>query len=166
MKNGLLKRSAFISVLCIGVLASMIITANAAGNKAASIFTANENGQTYGAMTSESTELPDLILAEGIADNDSMKGMSGSNVIVGYVLKSDVYGGTGPLAKPQTPEETIVYMEQLKELAKEAIAKGEEYVYYIPLYDKDGVTVIGKSGVSIPNSIREELGVGLPGDEG
>jgi hypothetical protein len=102
-RKRLFNRRTLIFILCIGALASLVITVNAAGDKAGSIYPTNENGQTYGAVTSDYTGQPDLILARGIADD-------GKNEVTGYVLKSDLEGN-GPLPKPQTPEEVLIYME-------------------------------------------------------
>lgn len=74
----------------------------------------NENGQTYG---------PAIYTAPPEAHPDLMAaiGMEGT---LGYVLYSDL---EGPL--PRTPEE--------------AVKMNDNPPRYIPLYDKDGKTVIG-----------------------
>lgn len=148
MKKAFIRRSVYILLLCIGLLASMLITVSAGGSGKTYIdFPVNENKQTYGSgihSEHENIEKPDLILAMGIDGTE------------GYVLKSDLEG-TGPLQRPQNAEEALVYNEQLEALIREAEARGEEYVYYIPLYESDGRTVIGKFGVSIPIS-RDVIG--------
>lgn len=82
-----------------------------------SFYPKNQNGQTYGSAvyaTSPETE-PDLILAFGVDGTE------------GYLLKKDMEGEL-----PNTPEEAI-------EMQNNRSPDG----YDIPLYDKDGETVIG-----------------------
>lgn len=74
----------------------------------------NENGQTYG---------PDIYNAPPGAHPDLMAAI-GIDDTSGYVLYSDL---EGPL--PRTPEE--------------AVKMNDDPPRYIPLYDKDGKTVIG-----------------------
>ena len=69
--------------------------------------------------------------------------------VEGYVLRSDL-DGTGPLDKPHNPDEALIYMEQLEALVEDAETRGDDYIYYIPLYASDGTTVIGKFGISAP----------------
>jgi len=88
-------------------------------------------------VTVQADEKTDLIPAIGIEG------------IEGYVLRSDL-DGTGPLDKPHNPDEALVYMEQLEALVKDAETRGDDYIYYIPLYASDGTTVIGKFGISAP----------------
>jgi len=68
----------------------------------------------------------------------------------GYILRSDL-DGAGHLDKPHNPDEAIEYMEQLESLVKDAETRGDDYIYYIPLYASDGITVIGKFGISNPS---------------
>ena len=79
------------------------------------VYQVNQSGQTYGKFVDPSVE-PDLISAIGI---------DGKN---GYVLSSDLIG-----SDPATPEEAVKH-----QMEKE---KGNQR---IPLYDKDGKTVIGQ----------------------
>lgn len=82
-----------------------------------SLYPKNKNGQTYGYAayaTSPETE-PDLILATGVDGTE------------GYVLKKDVDG-----EQPKTPEEAIAIQNSRSPDG-----------WDIPLYDKDGETVIG-----------------------
>ena len=97
------------------------------------IFPVNENGQTFGSG-GYGADNPDLVLAYGIDGT------------LGYVLRTDI-DGTGPLEKPNNPDEALAYMEELDKLAAEARARGESYIYTIPLYASDGRTVIGEFGV-------------------
>ncbi|WP_179088701.1 hypothetical protein [Paenibacillus amylolyticus] len=82
-----------------------------------SFYPKNKNGQTYGSAayaTSPETE-PDLILATGVDGTD------------GYLLKKDMDG-----EQPKTPEEAIAIQNSRSPDGRD-----------IPLYDKDGETVIG-----------------------
>jgi len=97
-------------------------------------FPVNAFGQTYGSG-GFGAQSPDLILATGI------------DGIVGYVLRSDLDGETGPVIRPNNPDEAALYMEKLEELAAEARARGEWFVYTIPLYASDGRTVIGEFAI-------------------
>jgi hypothetical protein len=140
MKRTLLRRGAYIALVCAGVLAALLVPAFTKSSGGYIDYPVNDNGQTYGSglhSEFEDAEAPDLIFAVGVDGTE------------GYVLKTDLEG-TGPLAKPQNPDEALAYMEQLEELANEAAARGDKYVYYIPLYESDGTTVIGQSGVSMP----------------
>lgn len=76
----------------------------------------NELGQTYGSAldATDRASQPDLILAEG---NDGT---------VGYVRKADFYE-----LEPSSPEEAV------------SMARSDR-PHIIPLYDKDGVAVIGE----------------------
>ena len=67
----------------------------------------------------------------------------GINGVEGYVYYSDLYGN-----QPSTPEEAEQYMKRLN--AEIAVAKltGRRFLRRIPLYDADGVTVIGEFGIS------------------
>ena len=107
----------------------------------------NKNGQTYGSGLHDDYDMiekPDLIHAIGI------------DGIEGYVLSADLYG-TGPLHKPQNGDEVFEYMEQMDELIKDAQARGDAYMYTIPLYDSDGMTVIGEFGIPIPIEFSQPL---------
>jgi len=88
-------------------------------------------------ITAQADEKTDLIPAIGIEG------------VEGYVLRSDL-DGTGPLDSPHNPDEALVYMDQLEALVKDAETRGDDYIYYIPLYASDGATVIGKFGISAP----------------
>ncbi|MCP1186442.1 hypothetical protein [Paenibacillus sp. 1781tsa1] len=82
-----------------------------------SLYPKNKNGQTYGSAiyaTSLETK-PDLILAIGVDGTE------------GYLLKKDMEGEL-----PNTPEEAIAMQNNRSPDG-----------YDIPLYDKDGETVIG-----------------------
>jgi len=141
MRKLSLRRGVFILLLCISVLSMVVVTANAIETRKTYVsYPQNESGQTFGSgLHSEfdNIEKPDLIQAAGIDGTE------------GYVLKSDLYG-TGPLHKPQNEEEVFIYMEQLDALIEEAKARGDKYVYTIPLYKSDGITIIGEFGISIP----------------
>ncbi len=81
----------------------------------------NASGETYGSLlyaTSPETE-PDLVKAMGVDGT------------VGYVRITDLNG-----PQPKTPEEAI------------ALSEAVSGPYTIPLYQKDGKTVIGKYEIS------------------
>ena len=75
-----------------------------------------------------------------------MKGLK--HVTKGYVYYADLERDT-----PQNPEEAKEYMERLDTLIREANERGDRYLWYIPLYASDGVTVIGSFGISNPSQI-------------
>ena len=111
----------------------------------AETFPRNERGETYGPpmVLPDGTSLePDLILTIG-------RSPDGAEEVQGYLRREDMHG-TGPLQRPKNPKEAMVYMEQLEELRQEALREGRDYIYSVPLYDSDGVTVIGYFGVGSP----------------
>lgn len=126
------------STLCIGIVVGSygVNLALAENNKentnSAPKYKVNENGQTYGSsLKAESIETePDLIWACGT------KGESG------YVKKSDLNSDM-----PKTPEEAIKITQENKAQSHE-----------IPLYDKDGKTVIGsfKINTTIVTELKAE----------
>lgn len=70
----------------------------------------------------------------------------GINGVNGYVYYSDLYGN-----QPNTPEEAVQYMENLDAEIAAAKLAGQEFLRYIPLYDADGITIIGEYGISYPD---------------
>ncbi|MDR0916547.1 MAG: hypothetical protein LBN02_05090 [Oscillospiraceae bacterium] len=144
MNNSKIKRGIFGLLLCAGLLAAVLVPLGIADAESPSTTAVNENGQTYGSghvNDPSNPDIPDLIFALGVDGTD------------GYVYKTDLYG-TGPLVKPTNLEEAVAYMAQLDALAEQAKARNDEYLYYIPLYASDGVTVIGQFGINLPS---EEL---------
>jgi hypothetical protein len=89
-----------------------------AAQEAQELYPVNESGQTYG-KSLDPLVVPDLI---------SAKGTDGKT---GYVLSSDLVG-----TDPATPEEAV--KRQL------ALEQGGHQDQVIPLYEKDGKTVIGQ----------------------
>ncbi|MGE6575951.1 peptidase M56 BlaR1 [Paenibacillus xylanexedens] len=83
--------------------------------EAQELYPVNESGQTYG-KSLDPLVIPDLILAEGTDGK------------TGYVLSSDLVG-----TDPATPEDAV----------KQQLAQ-EQDDQVIPLYEKDGKTVIGQ----------------------
>lgn len=69
----------------------------------------------------------------------------GINGVEGYVYESDIYG-----EQPNTPEEAMEYMKSLSAEILMSKKEEQEYLRYIPLYKNDGVTIIGKFGISYP----------------
>lgn len=85
-------------------------------------FKTNDNGETYGTYIDKGDgeyEEPDLIAVVGVND------------VEGYVKKVDLYDEKN---QPNNPEEAIAYMEE----------REKEGPRLIPVYEKDGKTVIGE----------------------
>lgn len=85
-------------------------------------FKTNDNGETYGTYIDKGDgewEEPDLMAVIGVND------------VEGYVKKVDLYDEEN---QPNNPEEAIAYMEKRK----------KEGPRLIPIYEKDGKTVIGE----------------------
>ena len=85
-------------------------------------FETNDNGQTYGTYIDNgdgNLQEPDLIAVVGV------------NNVEGYVRKSDLYDEKN---QPKNPDEAKAYMEK----------REKEGSRVIPVYKKDGKTVIGK----------------------
>ncbi|MDR1156815.1 MAG: hypothetical protein LBK75_00695 [Oscillospiraceae bacterium] len=133
-------RNAALIVLIIGIAIPVVATAAfASQDLLTTIFPRNDDGQTYGSGYVENPadpHTPDLILAEGI-DGE-----------IGYAYQDDLH--FGPFEQPKTAEECALYNEQLLALAYEQQANGDEYLWYIPLYESDGKTIIGQYGVGNP----------------
>ena len=151
MKKVTIKFIYLFLIVC-GVLFTFALDFYTNGTNYTSHFSVNENGQTYGSALlseNEAVRYPDLILAIGVDGTE------------GFVLRDDLEG-TGPIERPKNPEEAVIYMEQLNELIYEAeanaMAEGlelhEVFLYYIPLYASDGITVIGQFGISMPEVIE------------
>jgi len=117
----------FILVLATGSLIHFDVFAT--DNKEYSV---NKNGQTFGTIADvgPDSQPPELIAATGLDDK------------IGYVYYEDLQGD-----QPHNPKEAIEYMERLNVMIKEAREKGESYLWYIPLYESDGMTVIGSYGI-------------------
>ena len=96
----------------------------------------NERGETYGGIKDLNgvTLEPDLEAAAGFTPE--------GEEIDGYVRTFDLYNG-GPVQHPRSPAEALAYNAAMEELRREALDQGRDYLYSLPLYDKDGVTVIG-----------------------
>ncbi|GAA0106692.1 hypothetical protein UT300013_33160 [Paraclostridium sordellii] len=85
-------------------------------------FKTNDNGETYGTYIDKGDgewEEPDLMAVVGVND------------VEGYVKKVDLYDEEN---QPNNPEEAIAYMEE----------REKEGPRLIPVYEKDGKTVIGE----------------------
>lgn len=85
-------------------------------------FKINDNGETYGTYIDKGDgeyEEPDLMAVIGVND------------VEGYVKKVDLYDEEN---QPNNPEEAIAYMEE----------REKEGPRLIPVYEKDGKTVIGE----------------------
>lgn len=85
-------------------------------------FKTNDDGETYGTYIDKGDgeyEEPDLMAVIGVND------------VEGYVKKVDLYDEEN---QPNNPEEAIAYMEK----------REKEGPRLIPVYEKDGRTVIGE----------------------
>ena len=147
-----MKKKIFIGSICCVLLCLVIIFALAFGFPESEVdkinvgrgevtdiheFEVNERGQTFGySQTNEDATplFPDLVFAIGVDGTE------------GYVLLEDL-NANGPLQRPRNPEEAMLYMEQLN-----GIEGNGDYLYYIPIYASDGVTVIGTFGISAPST--------------
>ena len=134
--NKLVKKIVPLTILVLGILIGSALSVHSFSSFAAwSSYKVNQNGQTYGGIdaTAEPSKLkyPDLIAAIGIDGTE------------GYVYQKDLDGET-----PSSPEEALVYMEKLSEDIAKAKESGAEYLYTIPLYKDDGLTVVGQFGIS------------------
>ena len=103
----------------------------------------NERGETYGGIKDLNgvTLEPDLEAAAGFTPE--------GEEIDGYVRTFDLYNG-GPVQHPRNPAEALAYNAAMEELRREALDEGRDYLYSLPLYDKDGETVIGYFPVGRP----------------
>ena len=103
----------------------------------------NERGETYGGIKDLNgvTLEPDLEAAAGFTPE--------GEEIDGYVRTFDLYNG-GPVQHPRSPAEALAYNAAMEELRWEALDEGRDYLYSLPLYDKDGETVIGYFPVGRP----------------
>ena len=136
MKKKISAKLAPVIALALGVVVGLCFSIPAIAQNI-SEYKMNKNGLTYGTMEYVSknpmAKAPDLIACAGIDGT------------IGYCYKSDLDGEL-----PANPEEAVKYMEELDKQISEAIANGEQYLRYIPLYDSDGETVIGKFGIGNP----------------
>lgn len=85
-------------------------------------FKTNDDGETYGTYIDKGDgewEEPDLMAVIGVND------------VEGYVKKVDLYDEEN---QPNNPEEAIAYMEK----------REKEGPRLIPVYEKDGKTIIGE----------------------
>lgn len=114
-------------IICLGVLSTIFPTyANEIISKTIDTvrgyFETNENGETYGTYIDKGDdkwEEPDLMAVVGL------------NNVEGYVRKVDLYDEEN---QPNNPQEAIEYMKK----------KEKEGPRIIPVYKKDGKTVIGE----------------------
>lgn len=96
------------------------------------IYPVNEDGLSYGSamLASTPSQEPDLILAVG------------TNGKTGYVKYEDLYK-----EEPKTPEEAIEKQEKMFRTGNTE--------RMIPLYEKDGKTVIGEFRIGISKAVNE-----------
>ena len=72
----------------------------------------------------------------------------GTNGKIGYVRADDLNADD-----VSTPEQAVAYMERLKSKMEIAKLAHQQYLDIIPLYDSDGVTVIGEYAISFPEEL-------------
>ncbi|HBF4979681.1 TPA: protease, partial [Clostridioides difficile] len=88
----------------------------------------NKNGETYGTSIinkdGDIIEEPNLIYAQG------------ENNVKGYVKKNDLYDEEN---QPQNPKEAVAYMKEKRKLSLNPFYKNT-----IPIYDKEGITILGE----------------------
>ncbi|MCH1966159.1 hypothetical protein [Paraclostridium sordellii] len=85
-------------------------------------FKINDNGETYGTYIDK---------GDGEYEEPALMAVIGVNDVEGYVSKVDLYDEEN---QPNNPEEAIAYMEE----------REKEGPRLIPVYEKDGKTVIGE----------------------
>jgi hypothetical protein len=117
-----------VSVLIVGYVLNTINSANDISEISKTIdtirgyFETNDSGETYGTYIDKGNsewEEPDLMAVVGLND------------VEGYVSKVDLYDEEN---QPNNPEEAIAYMKK----------REKEGPRIIPVYEKDGKTVIGE----------------------
>ncbi|GAB1086168.1 MAG: hypothetical protein SStaTSB_41840 [Shewanella algae] len=116
------------SVLIIGYGISTISSANNDNEISKTIdtirgyFETNDSGETYGTYIDK---------GNGEWEEPTLMAVIGLNDVEGYVRKVDLYDEKN---QPNNPEEAIAYMEK----------KEKEGPRIIPVYEKDGKTIIGE----------------------
>ncbi|MDR3240520.1 MAG: hypothetical protein LBT44_10635 [Clostridiales bacterium] len=147
MKRRLPRLRVLVFVFACGMALFLGIPSAVSAYNTAKQLPVNQNGQTYGSGYVEDPSnpvVPDLVLAIG---KDDVHGE-----VHGYISNAEIDNYFGP--RPNTLEEAAAYSkrveEELTELAEDALARGDEYIYYVPLYESDGETVIGRFGLGHP----------------
>lgn len=127
-----------LSLLCLVLAVAMLIKLDVFTQDNGTKYSVNRNGQTFGTIANmgSNSNPPELIAATGIDGT------------IWYVYLKDLYG-----EQPRNPEAAKNYMGRLNVLIEEALKRGDNFLWYIPLYESDGITVIGSYRISIPNSI-------------
>ena len=154
-------------LVCIAVIAILIVSSFAAAlafsareaeKPADYTWPVNQNGETYGYIYFDDEKgvqyNPDLervggaaiILADGSTDQETE----------GYIRRTekDPYMGLEP---PRSSEDALRYDHELLELAYNAKANGHDFVFYIPVYASDGVTIVGSYGIGRAEDIIVRL---------
>lgn len=98
----------------------------------------NDRGEIFGPqpVLEQIDVMPDLVLAMGL------------NGETGYVRATDL-----DAPNVSTPEQAEAYMEYLESEIRAAKLANQKYLDTIPLYDADGVTVIGEFAISFPDEM-------------
>ncbi|MCL2577046.1 MAG: hypothetical protein FWE27_03220 [Defluviitaleaceae bacterium] len=157
MRKKFIKNGIFAFCLSLGLIFGLLFANIVSAFNTEVVYKRNDNGQTFGtieaSVNNRQIERPDLISAVGIDGT------------IGFVSRADLDG-----ERPSNPEEAMRYMEELNRQATETLIGlergGSAFLRYIPLYESDGVTVIGKFGISFPDEVLEqksiELGISVP----
>ena len=158
MRNYRVKRVLILTVFLVAVLmATLMLSTGAHEQKDDITWPVNEKGESYGYILVDDEgvdHLPDLIRVGGVAiilpDGSVDPGT------VGYRKKTDndPYVGLEP---PRNPEDAMRYNEQLLALAMAAEAEGLRFVFSIPVYKSDGITVIGSFGIGNTKDTIQQL---------
>ena len=107
----------------------------------------NQKGLTYGGIQETDSGdwiEPDLIAAVGVDGTE------------GFVYASELADAQMLGMTVNNPEEAAAYMKQLKQERELAKAENRPYLRYIPLYESDGVTMIGEFGVGSADQVWVE----------
>lgn len=122
--------------LVLGLMVGTVTAVSLIDDGAVGSFKINENGQTYGyfvpANNPDEQKMPQLIAAIG------------SDGTVGYVNIDDLNKNL-----PANPEEAVEYMIKLEENSRRESSMQELSDDVVPLYDKDGVTIIGQFEIGV-----------------
>ena len=118
----------------------IMVPGNARRGREEDGYPVNGRGETYGGMMDADgiALFPDLLLSLGFTPE--------GEEISGYIRVFDEQN-SGPMAHPRSAEETQSWNAAMEALRREAEQEGRTYLYAIPLYGEDGVTVIGSCGI-------------------
>lgn len=142
-----IRRVAGIVLLLAAFSGGVFLGTNEAARAEVSGWFVNQKGLTYGGIqgtdSGDWTE-PDLVAAVGVDGTE------------GFVYASELADAQMLGMTVNNPEEAAAYMKQLKQEIERAKAENRPYLRYIPLYESDGVTVIGEFGVGLADQVWVE----------